>query len=94
MIVLNVTYRCKPDMRENFLERIIAEGIDEASRREEGNIKYDYYIPFDGSDELLLIEKWKDEASLAAHSATEHFGLLKELKPIYVQDTVIERFEV
>lgn len=93
MIVLNVTYRCKPDMREDFLERIIAEGIDEASRREEGNIKYDYYIPVDGGDELLLIEKWRDEASLAAHSTTEHFGRLKELKPIYVQGTVIQRFE-
>ena len=94
MIVLNVTYRCKPDMREDFLERIIAEGIDKASRMEEGNIKYDYYIPYDGSDDLLLIEKWRDEAALTAHAATEHFGRLKELKPIYVKDTVIERFEV
>ena len=94
MIVLNVTYRCKPDMREDFLERIIAEGIDEASRAEDGNIKYDYYIPFDSSDELLLVEKWRDEVALAAHAATEHFGRLKELKPIYVLDTVIERFEV
>ena len=94
MIVLNVTYRCRPDMREVFLERIIAEGIDGASRAEDGNIKYDYYIPFGGSDELLLIEKWRDEAALAAHAAAEHFSRLKELKPIYVQDTVIERFEV
>lgn len=94
MIVLNVTYRCKPDMREDFLERIIAEGIDEASRGEEGNIKYDYYIPYDGSDELLLIEKWRDEAALATHAETEHFSRLKELKPIYVQETTIDRFEV
>ena len=93
MIVLNVTYRCRPDMREDFLERIIAEGIDGASRAEDGNIKYDYYIPFGGSDELLLIEKWRDEAALAAHAATEHFARLKILKPIYVQETVIDRFE-
>ena len=26
MIVLNVTYKCKPDMREEFLEMIMAEG--------------------------------------------------------------------
>ena len=42
MIVLNVTYKCKPDMREEFLEAIISEGLDEASRAEEGNFKYDY----------------------------------------------------
>ena len=34
MIVLNVTYKCKPDMREEFLEMIYTEGIDEASRAE------------------------------------------------------------
>lgn len=56
MIVLNVTYKCKPDMREEFLERIMAEGIDVASRSEAGNIKYGYYIPTDGSDDLFLLE--------------------------------------
>ena len=39
MIVLNVTYKCKPGMREAFLERILAEGIGEKSRMDEGNIK-------------------------------------------------------
>ena len=45
MIVLNVTYKCKPDRREEFLEMIYAEGIDEACRAEDGNMKYDYYTP-------------------------------------------------
>ena len=56
MIVLNVTYKCRPGMREAFLEAIRAEGIDEASRAEAGNLKYDYYLPFGGGDELLLVE--------------------------------------
>lgn len=67
MIVLNVTYKCRPDMKEEFLEAIIAEGIDAASRAEAGNIKYDYYFPADGSDELLLVEKWKDADAIAGH---------------------------
>ena len=43
MVVLNVIYKCKPGMREAFLEAIKAEGLDVACRNEEGNIKYDYY---------------------------------------------------
>lgn len=93
MIVLNVTYKCRPEMREEFLQRISAAGIDAASRMEEGNIKYDYYIPFEGGDELLLIEKWRDESALTAHASTPHFNRLGELKPIYVLETVIERYE-
>ena len=34
MIVLNVTYKCRPDMKEEFLEMIMTEGIDVASRAE------------------------------------------------------------
>ena len=93
MIVLNVTYKCRPGMREAFLEAIRAEGIDEASRAEAGNLKYDYYLPFDGGDELLLIEKWRDEAALSAHTETPHYARLKELKPRFVTETVVERFK-
>ncbi len=94
MIVLNVTYRCKPDMRDEFLEMIVTEGIDVASRAEEGNLKYDYYFPVDGRDELLLLEKWRDAAALAEHGRQPHYLRLGELKPIYVAETLIEKFEV
>ena len=56
MIVLNVTYKCKPDKREEFLEMIYAEGIDVASRAEAGNIVYDYYIPTEGGDDLFCLK--------------------------------------
>ena len=92
MIVLNVTYQCKPDLREAFLERISAEGIDEKSRSEAGNIKYDYYLPADGGDELLLVEKWQDADALAAHGRQPHFLRLGALKAEYVNETVIEKF--
>ena len=93
MIVLNVTYKCKPEMVPEFLEAIITEGIDEASRSEAGNIKYDYYIPADGNDELLLVEKWQDAEALAEHGKQPHFARLGALKPEFVLDTVIERYE-
>lgn len=93
MIVLNVTYRCRPGMRDRFLERIRAERIGETSRAEDGNIRYHYYLPVDGGDEVLLMEKWRDAGALAAHAGRPHFSLLKAIKDEYVLDTVIERFE-
>lgn len=93
MIVLNVTYKCKPELRDEFLEMIMSEGIDVACRAEDGNIKYDYYIPIDGSDDLLLVEKWRDAEALAVHGRQPHFARIGELKGNYVDETVIERFE-
>ncbi len=92
MIVLNVTYKCKHQMREEFLEMIMSEGIDVECRAEEGNLKYDYYIPTDDSDDLLLIEKWRNAEALAEHSKQSHFVRIGELKKDYVDDTIIEKF--
>ena len=68
MIVLNVTYKCKPGLRDEFLEMIFTEGIDRACRAEDGNIRYDYYTPVEGGDELFLLEKWRDADALAKHA--------------------------
>ena len=93
MIVMNVTYKCKPEMREEFLERIMTEGIDIACRAEDGNIKYDYFISTDDSDELLLVEKWRDADALAAHGRQPHFARLREIKDEFVTETIIEKYE-
>ena len=93
MIVLNVTYKCRPGMREEFLEAILREGIDEASRAEAGNLKYDYYLPFDDNGDLLLVEKWRDADALKAHAEMPHYAKLRELKPAFVTETAVERFD-
>ena len=93
MIVLNVLYKCKPDMRAEFLEMIMAEGIDVACRAEEGNVKYEYYLPVEGDDDLLLVEKWRDADALAAHGRQPHYARIGELKGEFVTDTVIEKFD-
>ena len=92
MIALNVTYQCRPGKRDEFLEKVLAEGIDTASQAEPGNFRYAFYLPADGSDEVLLVEKWRDAEALAEHGKQPHFARLGELKSEYVSDTVIEKF--
>ncbi len=94
MVVFNVVYKCKAGKRDAFLKRIKDEGIDVACRNDRGNIKYDYYIPADGSDELLLVEKWVDAETLDEHVKQPHITKLRAFKPEYVDDTVSDRFEV
>ena len=94
MIVLNVTYKCTPEQRDAFLKKLNEEGLAAACRAEEGNLKYDYYLPADGSDEILLVEKWRDSDALAEHGRQPHIARLKALKTEYVTDTRIERFDL
>ena len=92
MIVLNVTYKCKAEMREEFLEAIVSEGIDVACRAEAGNIKYDYYMSADKADEMLLVEKWRDADAVTSHGQEAHFKRLGEIKNEYVEETIIEKY--
>ena len=94
MEVLNVIYRCKEGKREEFLNAILSEGIDEACRAEQGNICYDYFLAAQSDDELFLLEKWADMEALERHWGQAHFARLGELKEQYVADTAIDRFEV
>ena len=63
---------------------VFVRGVDE--------YKYDYYIPTDGSEDLLLVEKWQDEDVLAVHGKQPHFARLGELKTEFVNDTIIEKY--
>lgn len=92
MIVLNVTYKCKPGMREAFLGAIKAEGLDAACKAEEGNFKYDYYMAADNADEMVLIENWSDADALARHGKEPHFLRIGELKGEYVEETIIRKY--
>ena len=92
MIVLNVTYKCKPDMRDEFLEAIMAEGIDVACRSEDGNFKYDYYFSTQDDNEMLLVEKWRDADTLAVHQGQPHFKRLGELKNEFVEETILDKY--
>ena len=94
MIILNVYYKAKPDMREEFFEAVVTAGVPEASRAEEGNIKYDYYFSESDGDELLLVEHWKDEEAFKFHTQQEHFKALGPIKEEFLIDTRIDRFEV
>ncbi len=93
MIVLNVTYKCKDGMRDEFLEAIMTEGIDVACRAEDGNFKYDYYMSTQDDNEMLLVEHWRDADALAVHQSQAHFKRLGEIKNEFVDETIIEKYE-
>lgn len=94
MIVLNVTYKCKPGMREAFLDAIKAEGLDAASRAEEGNSRYDFYFSVDSEDGVALIEYWRDEECLALHNTQPHFKRMGELKKEFVEEVDLKKYTV
>ena len=92
MLVLNVTYKCAHGKRAEYREAIRAEGIDAASRKEDGNFKYDFYLSTEDPDDLLLIEFWRDEAALEAHRHQPHYLKMGGIKEGRVLGTEIKKY--
>ena len=93
MLVFLVTFRCKPGMRDAFLNAILTEGIDTAARGEPGNLQYDWYIPAGSDSDLFLVEKYKDAEAVAEHVRQAHTARLVELKERYAVDMSLEKYE-
>lgn len=91
MIKVEVKYVLKPDMRDAFYSAIVSQGIDKASKNENGNQRYEFDIPENEKDILYLHELWENQASLDAHAKTEHYKALAKLKAKYVIETIIEK---
>ena len=92
MLVLNVIFKCAPDKREELRELIREEGIDIASRNEEGNFRYDFFMSTEDPDDILLIEFWKDVDAWMHHRTLPHYARLDELKTGRVLSADIKKY--
>lgn len=71
-----------------------AAGILQKTRREDGALRYDYYLSAADADAVLLVERWSSAEAQAAHLQTAHIAELKRIKEKYILDTVVEKFEM
>jgi len=85
-----VTYTL-PDQaaRDGYMEEVLASGVIEKSRAEDGCIRYAYFYPVDTDNTLFLWEQWESREAQAAHCETEHFAALGRIKEKYGAQTKI-----
>ena len=90
-LTLYVRYLAKPGCRETFLRQLTTQGIIDAIRREDGCLRYDYFLSVQNEDEILLVEQWQTEEQQQAHLRTPHMDRLRQLKGEYVADAQLGR---
>lgn len=94
MLGVNVTYTMKPGARAAYLAELAAQGIREAVRREDGCLQYDYFLPVDEADRLLLVEKWTSREAQKVHLTQPHMARAAALKERFITDTKVEFYEL
>ena len=92
MYRIYVVFKCFEGKREEYLNRLKNGGYIDMVRKEEGCVRYDYYLSDKDSNELLLIEEWETQAHQIAHIETPHMAEVRELATDYVADKKLGEF--
>jgi len=91
-ITVNLYYKGHDGNARKFAEEMEKNGIADAVRAEDGNLRYEYFIPMSDSETILLIDCWKDQAALDVHHASPMMKQIAELREKYDLHMTVERY--
>lgn len=91
-LTVNLYYTGKNGSARQFAEEMESSGIAAAIRAEAGNERYEYFLPLQDPETVLLIDQWRDQAALDAHHASPMMAQLAALREKYDLHMRVERF--
>lgn len=91
-ITMNLYYTGKDGSARKFAEEMERSGTADLIRVEAGNERYDYFFPMNDPETVLLIDSWKDQASLDVHHASPMMGTIAALREKYDLHMRAERY--
>ena len=93
-ITIHIYYTGKSGNARKFAQEMVASGIVKEIRAEPGNTKYAYFFPMEDTQTVLLIDGWKDQASLDIHHASPMMKQIAELREKYDLHMRVERYSL
>ena len=91
-ITVHLFYKGKNGAARKFVEEMESSGTADLVRKEEGNLRYQYFQPLDDPENVLLIDSWTDQAAIDAHHASPMMAQLATLRDKYDLHMTVERY--
>ena len=91
-LTVNIYYTGKNGSARAFAQEMVASGLVERIRAEEGNEKYEYFFPIDDPETVLLIDRWQSQQALDIHHKTPMMAEIAALRGKYRLKMRAERF--
>lgn len=91
-LTINIYYIGKNGNAKKFANEMISTGIVDMIRNEEGNEKYEYFLPLENQETVLLIDRWKNQEALDLHHKSEMMKKIAELRNKYELKMKVEKY--
>ena len=83
-LMIVVEFEVKPELRDQFIEALRAQA--QTTRAEDGCQQYDVMLPNNDPKHVLVVEKWRDEASHSAHLNGPSFAKARDASKEWIVD--------
>ncbi len=91
-IAVNIYYTGTNGNARRFAEEMESSGTAMAIRKEEGNLRYDYFLPMAEPETVLLADCWENQQALDRHHASPMMEKITELRIKYDLHMKVERY--
>ena len=89
---INIYYTGSNGSAKSFAEEMINSGIVNEIRNKTGNLRYEYFLPLDDKETILLIDSWENQDALDEHHKSETMNKIIELRNKYDLHMKVERY--
>lgn len=91
-VAINLYYTGTNGAARKFAEEMVNSGTAELIRREEGNLRYEYFFPANDPETVLLIDVWEDQQAIDRHHASPMMRTIAALREKYDLHMRAERY--
>ncbi len=91
-ITINIYYTGKNGNAVKFAKEMISSGLVQEIRSEKGNLRYEYFLPMDDKETVLLIDGWQDQNALDVHHGLPLMKQIAALREKYDLHMKVERY--
>jgi quinol monooxygenase YgiN len=91
-ITINIYYSGENGNAKKFMKEMTESGVVDRIRAENGNIRYEYFLPVDDEETVLLIDSWQNQEAIDVHHASPMMGEISKLREKYGLSMKVERY--
>ncbi len=91
-LTVNIYYTGTNGNAKKFAEEMQSSGIVDKIRAEQGNLRYEYFLPMDDPETVLLIDAWESQDALDFHHKSPMMKEIAALREKYRLKMRVQKF--
>ena len=92
IITVNLYYTGTNGSAKKFAQEMESSGTADKIRAEKGNLRYEYFVPMNDPETVLLIDSWESQEAIDIHHASPMMQTIATLREKYDLHMRVERF--